>query len=94
MYLHSFSTVLSALVHSVWTIFLSQGKGVYQFVKKYGANVDGYRYSSQGKGPPAKGGGVGGGRRREQLNLQLVHQLVSFSCDDVNDRSEIRSTTC
>jgi photosystem II protein len=42
MYLHSFSTVLSALVHSVWTIFLSQGKGVYQFVKKYGANVDGY----------------------------------------------------
>jgi hypothetical protein len=90
MYLHSFSTVLSALVHSVWIIFLSQGKGVYQFVKKYGANVDGYRYSSQGKGPPAKGGG----RRREQLNLQLVHQLVSFSCDDVNDRSEIRSTTC
>lgn len=22
-----------------------QGKGVYQFVDKYGANVDGYRYS-------------------------------------------------
>ncbi len=60
MYLHSFPTVLSALVHSVWIIFLSQGKGVYQFVKKYGANVDGYRYSSQGKGPPAKGGGRGG----------------------------------
>ncbi len=56
MYLHSFPTVLSALVHSVSIIFLSQGKGVYQFAKKYGANVDGYRYSSQGKGPLAKGG--------------------------------------
>ena len=26
------------------SLFGLQGKGVYQYTKKYGANVDGYRY--------------------------------------------------
>ena len=28
------------------SLFGLQGKGVYQYTKKYGANVDGYRYFS------------------------------------------------
>ena len=30
-------------VHRITTFQFNQGKGVYQFANKYGANVDGYR---------------------------------------------------
>jgi hypothetical protein len=37
------SVLVSFLLSDHRSLYVEQGKGVYQFVKKYGANVDGYR---------------------------------------------------